>query len=331
MSFHDPAALLLLLPLTFIFIIRLRRSNTEQIRFPGMDLVERLPITPRQRIVSALPIARGAAIILMVLALARPQLLVREVSVTSRGIDLVLALDISTSMLAMDRSAGNGSKPRLQMAKDVMREFIAKRDGDRIAVVAFAARPYPIAPLTLDHQWLNSSIEQLNTGAIEDGTAVGDALLTAVNRLHTSPAKSRSVLLVTDGRNNAGAVSPAVAAQAAKALGIKVHTIGIGANGVAVFPVEDPLGGITYREVKADLDVATLSDISRTTEGRFFLATDADSLGSVFREIDRLEKRPIEEKVSNSAREMLTPLLLTAIVIMLAETILRATWLRRVP
>jgi Ca-activated chloride channel family protein len=271
------------------------------------------------------------AIVLGVIALARPQLQQREATVTSRGIDLLLALDVSTSMLAVDRTASAHDRSRFQIARDVTRDFISRRSGDRIGMIAFAARPYPIAPLTLDHQWLNDVIDQLEIGNIEDGTALGDGLLAAVNRLNASPSASRAIVVITDGRNNAGTVPPLIAAQAAHTLGIRVHAIGIGGQGAAAFPVEDPLGGVTYRQVAADLDVATLHGIAQTTGGRFYRATDAAALQNVFAEINLLERRPIEEKVNISYRELFPSLLLAALLLLVVDTILRTTWLRRNP
>lgn len=331
MSFHDPAALLLLIPVLLLMGISIRRNGSSHIRLPVTALLAGLPATPRQRLAAWLPAARAVAAALAIIALARPQLQVRDATVTSRGIDLALALDISTSMLAIDRTAEAHGRSRLQIAKEVTRDFISKRSGDRIGIVAFAARCYPAAPLTLDLDWLNRTLEQLETGAIEDGTALGDGLLAAINRLRSSPAASRTLLLITDGRNNAGTVPPAVATQAAKTLGIKVHTIGIGSRGPADFPVEDPLGGITYRTVHADLDEATLADIARTTGGSYFHAADVAGLRSAFSEIDRLEKRPITVKVTNSVRELFTPVLAAALILLLIEILVRSTWLRRTP
>lgn len=331
MTCHDPLALLLLLPVPLILFIRRRRNRASQITFPGAKILLELPGTPRQKLAAILPAARWLALLLAIVALARPQLVVRERTVTSRGIDLAVALDVSTSMLAVDRSGTAKGRPRLQVAKDVIKEFITRRAGDRIGFVAFAARPYPVAPLTTDHQWLNSAVDLLDTGAVEDGTAIGDALLAAVNRLRGSPASSRTILMVTDGRNNAGAVTPSVAAQVARANGIKVHVVGIGGRGAADFPVEDPFGGITYREVKADLDVPTLTTISSTTGGSFFLADNADALRNIFAEIDRLEKQPIVEKTNNSVQELFAPFLGVALVLLASEAILASTWLRRTP
>jgi Ca-activated chloride channel family protein len=232
-------------------------------------------------------------------------------------------------MLAVDRTSPPTGRSRIQIAREVTREFISRRSGDRICLIAFAARPYPVGPLTLDHHWLTSTLDQLEIGSIEDGTALGDGMLAAINRLRSSPAASRAVVLVTDGRNNAGTTTPLVAAQTAHALGIRIHTIGIGGRGEADFPVENPLGGVTYRQVAADLDEVTLTQIARSTGGAFFRAADATTLTAVFTEIDRLERRPIEEKISTSYRELFPLFLLSTLFVLVVDIIFRATWLRR--
>ncbi len=331
MTFHDPSALLLVIPALLLSGYAWRKKSNCQVIFPLLSTFTDIHPTTRSRCAAMLPAVRILAIFLAVIALARPQLQLREATVVSRGIDLVLALDVSTSMLAVDRAASVNDRSRFKIARDVTRDFISRRSGDRIGMIAFAARPYPVAPLTLDHQWLNGVLDQIEIGGIEDGTALGDALLAAVNRLHASSAASRAIVVITDGRNNAGAVQPLVAAQAARTLGIRVHTIGIGGKGAALFPVEDPLGGVTYRQVAADLDETVLRGIAQTTGGRFYLASDAAVLQSVFTEIDTLERRPIEEKVSISYRELFPPVLLAALLLLVAETLLRTTWLRRNP
>lgn len=332
MRFDDPLALLLLL----LFVLpvlnrRRRRAALPAIPFPGVTMFAGLPVTLRHRLSSLLPMLRGAAMIAIVAALARPLLPVRSTTITTRGVDLALALDLSTSMLAVDRGEEPRGRSRLAIAKEITREFISRRTGDRIGLVAFAARPYPVAPLTLDHDWLSGALERLEVGDMEDGTALGDGLLAAVNRLRTSPAASRAVILLTDGRSNVGATDPAAAAEAARALGIRIHTIGVGSRGTADFPVEDPLGGVSFREVRAELDEGTLGEIARATGGGFFRATDAATLRKVFREIDLLERRTIEEKVSNSTRELFPLLVLTSLALLLVEATLRHTWLRRLP
>lgn len=331
MTLHDPAALLLVIPALLLSCYVWRKKSPCHIFFPALSVFAEIPPTIRSRCASVLAGLRILAIVLVVVALARPQQLQREAMVTSRGIDLLLALDVSTSMLAVDRAVSVNDRSRFKIARDVTRDFISRRSGDRIGMIAFAARPYPVAPLTLDHHWLNGVLDQLEIGGIEDGTALGDGLLAAVNRLRASPAESRAIVLVTDGRNNAGSVQPLVAAQAAHALGIRVHTIGIGGEGAAAFPVEDPLGGVSYRQVAADLDEATLLGIARITGGRFYRAADGAALQKVFADIDLLERRPIEENVSISYLELFPPILLVALLLLAVDTVLRTTWLRRNP
>lgn len=330
MTFHSPLALLALIPLAVILVLRKHRP-AQAIPFPGIAAISPLPKTMRQRLGQLLPWLQAAALLFMIFALARPQLARTETTVSSRGVDIVIALDLSTSMLAVDRDVTGHNRSRLVIAREVTREFIALRPGDRIGFVAFAARPYPVAPLTLDHDWLATMLDRLEIGNIEDGTALGDGILAAVNRLRASPADSRTVIIMTDGRSNVGQTTPRAAASAAQALGIRIHAIGIGATTPALFPVEDPLGGTIWRKVSADLDEAALREIAATTGGAYFRADDTATLRSVFTEIDRLEKRPIEEKRSRSVRELYPPLALAALLLLLFVQTVRCTWLRGVP
>lgn len=334
MRFHDPAILIpliLLVPLAMLY--RLRERSRPALPVSGSVRPEALPETLRTRLARLLPYLRLPVLALAIIALARPQAVVRESKVRSVGADLVVAFDLSTSMLAEDlgrQGKGRGGS-RLAMAKEVLREFIRGRRGDRLGLVAFAARPYPAAPLTIDHDWLRQAIDRLDVGSIEDGTALGDVVLAALNRLRDRPAKSRAVILVTDGRNNAGAASPQLAAATARTLGIRVHAVGIGSRGPAVIPVASPLGGTSYRQVDADMDEATLREIAAITGGGYFRADDPGALARVFKEIDRLEKSPLEEKVFFSFRELYRPLLMAALALLLTEWSLRHTWLRRLP
>lgn len=340
MRFHDPQLLLLLLLLLPWALLR-HRLEWKAPAHPIADGMQMgaLPDTFRARCGRFLPYLRLLLLALAILALARPQMIEREIRVHSEGVDLVVALDLSTSMLAEDLQGSERRKNRLTMAKEVLADFVRGRRGDRIGLVAFAARPYPAAPLSLDHEWLQATIAQLQTGVIEDGTAIGDALLAALNRLRgktsnkqaKDQSRSRAVIIITDGRNNAGIASPQLAASAAKAMGIRVHAIGIGSRGPAVIPLEDPMGGTLYRQVQADLDEAVLREIAVITGGSYFRADDRASLERVIREIDRLEKRPIEEKVFFNYREMFPVLLFGALALGIAEWILRLTLLRRLP
>lgn len=268
MRFHDPQLLLLLTLLVPLALgIRRREGQRPALPFSRGSATNALPETPRSRLARLLPYLRLAVLALLVAALARPQGVERETTVRSLGMDLVVALDLSTSMLAEDSQQKGVRENRLTMAKGVLRDFIRGRESDRIGLVAFAGRPYPAAPLTLDHAWLQAAIDRLDAGAIEDGTALGDAILAALNRLRERPAGSRAVILLTDGRSNAGTASSAVAAAAAKALGIRVHAVGIGSRGTAVIPIPSPLGGTIYRRVEADLDETTLREIATATGG----------------------------------------------------------------
>jgi len=274
---------------------------------------------------------RLLGIALAILALARPQMIERETKVRSEGADLVVVLDISTSMLAESLQASEPRKNRLAMAKEVLADFVRGRRGDRLGLVVFAGRPYSAVPLTLDHEWLLAAVARLQTGAIEDGTAIGDAILAALNRLRDKPAKSQAVILMTDGRSNAGSATPLLAAAAAKTLGIRIHAIGIGSHGPAVIPISDPLGGTMYRRVAADLDETVLHEIAATSGGSYFRADDRDILARVFRAIDRLEKHAIEETVFFAYRELFRALLLGILALFMAELLLRTTLLRKLP
>lgn len=337
--------LLLLLPWAWLRFRQDRLAPT--LAVADGERIVRLHEGFRARCARHLPLLRLLLLILLILAMARPQMIERETRVRGNGVDLMIAVDVSTSMLAQEQGASATGSNRLDMAKQVLDNFLRGRESDRIGLIAFAARPYPASPLTLDHDWLRETVAQLATGAIEDGTAVGDAILAAMNRLRPnadairsassaakqapSSPRSQAIILLTDGRSNADKVEPMLAAAAAKALGIKVHTIGIGSNRQAVIPMEDPLGGILLRKIRADLDEATLREIAASTGGRYFRADDIAILSKVFHEIDLLEKRPIESNVFNRYQEQFPQLLLAALALGFLELSLRTTVLRQWP
>lgn len=330
MIFQYPQLLwLLVIPPLWVFAGSGKHSRA--IRFPGAGNLRAIPGSARTRLARLIPWLHVSAMLVAVVALARPQLINTTTTIVSKGVDIALAMDLSSSMLAVDHGAAGSAGNRLSVAKQVVREFIAKRGGDRLAVVAFAARAYPVAPLSLDHAWLVSAIERLEVGTVEDGTALGDGLLAAINRLRTSPAASRAVILVTDGRSNTGIVQPPAAAAIAVTLGIKVYTIGIGGKEGSLFPVEDPLGGLVWRRVSADLHEPVLKEIAAATGGKYFRADDMTSLRAVFQEVDRLEKGKIEEKNSQSVRELFPVLLLSALFLVMLEQLLFAGRLGRLP
>jgi len=312
--------------------LRWRRGNRSAAWRSSSDTpLAALPDTFRARCARRLQWLRLLAMAAVILALARPQTVERDATVRSEGIDLIVALDLSTSMLAESLDAKPPRKNRLTVAKEVLAEFLRARQGDRIGLIAFAGRAYQAAPPTLDHEWLRMTVAGLKPGVIEDGTALGDAVMAALNRLRGQDGRSQAIILVTDGRNNAGATEPAQAAAAARALGIRVHAIGIGARGPVVVPMDNPLSGALYRRVNADLDEPALRNIATMTGGAYFRADDATGLAEVFREIDRMEKRPIEEKVRLTYREWFPGPVLGALALGTLEWLLVATVLRRLP
>jgi Ca-activated chloride channel family protein len=246
-------------------------------------------------------------------------------------VDVVLAVDVSGSMLAEDFTVGESRTSRLDAVKAVVREFVDARPEDRIGLVLFAARAYTQCPLTLDHGWLLTNLGRATVGMIEDGTAVGSGLATATNRLRASTAKNRFVILLTDGQSNAGRITPQTAADAAKALGVRVYTIGAGSRGLAPYPAQDMFGNKVYRPVQVDIDEDTLAKIAETTGGRYFRATDTESLRNIYAEIDQAEKATFEAPQFYDYRELYAWLLVPALGLLLAEVGLGETVLRKLP
>ncbi|MGC9111490.1 MAG: vWA domain-containing protein [candidate division WOR-3 bacterium] len=274
-------ALLVLVPLIWWWEFRKRRTA---LRYSDTGLLPE-PAWFEQAL-SRLPLAcYSLALILGTVALARPQKGRQFEELETRGIDIMLCLDISGSMQAMDFAPGD----RLSVAKERAKEFVGKRSGDRIGVVVFAATSLTQCPLTLDHNLVLDILDRLRFGILEDGTAIGMGLASAVARLKDSRAKEKVVILLTDGVNNTGDIDPLTAAQTAAALGIKVYTIGVGSKGPVPYPIDDPLFGRRFVQVEVDLDTGTLQRIADITGGRFFLATDPQALKQIYDEIDRLE------------------------------------------
>jgi len=322
-------ALLALLPLVLSW--RRRRAADAAVRYPSLAVLR--AVAPRggggrRRWLGML---RLAALGLIIAALGRPQLGREETRVHREGVDVILALDISGSMLAEDFTLEGKRASRLEAVKAVVRDFIRARPDDRIGLVLFAGRPYTQSPLTLDHGWLDQNLNRAEVGLIEDGTAVGSAVATAVNRLRASSAPSRFVVLLTDGQSNAGRVSPKTAADAAAALGIKVYTIGAGTRGMAPFPATDLFGNKVYRPMPVDIDEKTLQAIADTTKARYFRATDTDSLREIYAEIDRSEKTAFDAPQYLDWRELYPLLGWPALAALIAELSLGATLLRKLP
>ena len=335
MRFHDPWALALLVLIPLLFVWRGRAGYGAAVRYPSLSLLRSLPTGGRQRWRWVVPVVRGLILVLLSLALARPQLGKAESRYVGAGIDIVLSVDISGSMRSEDFRLDGRRASRLDVVKSVVRDFVTERPGDRIGLVLFSARPYTQCPLTLDHGWLLRNLERARIGMIEDGTAVGSALATAVGRLEQasaeSSAKSAVVILLTDGQNNAGKISPLTAAEAARALGIRVYTIGAGTKGMAPYPARDAFGNLVYRPVQVDIDEQTLSRIAATTGGRYFRATDTQSLRDIYETIDQLERTAFDAPRFLDYDELYPWLLVPALALLGLEIGLRHSLLRELP
>lgn len=265
------------------------------------------------------------AIVFLVTALARPQSSNSWQTYSSEGIDIVLGLDISTSMLARDFTPD-----RLEAAKEVATKFILERPQDRIGLVVFAGESFTQCPLTTDQAVLVNLLREVQSGMIEDGTAIGLGLANAVNRLKDSPAKSKVVILLTDGVNNRGSIAPVTAAELAKTYGIRVYTIGVGTYGEAPYPVQTPFG-IQLQNVPVEIDEAVLKQIASVTGGQYFRATDNDKLQQIYNEIDQLEKSKVEVKHFSKREEQYFWFGLVGMLLLVTEALLRYTLLRKIP
>ena len=280
--------LLALLPLALIW--RGRRGSIAAVEYSSVGLASAVARNTRSRVgglVWLLPVL-GAAF--LIVGLARPQLAHGRTEVTTNGIDIMLGLDVSGSMQALDFRIGGQRVNRIEVVKSVVSKFVDERPDDRIGIVAFAGAPYLVSPLTLDHDWLRQNLDRVTVGGVDDGTAIGSAIAISVNRLRDSHAKSKVVILLTDGMNNSGRISPLTAAEAAKTLGVKIYTIAVGVRGEAPIPVHDDFGNTRLVMAKVDVDEKTLQSIASLTGGAFYRATDTDSLKDIYEQINRLEK-----------------------------------------
>lgn len=332
MTFEDPLNVLWLFVLVpAVLYVHFKGRPHGQIQFSSVKHLKRLKPSFSLRIRQALVLLRVAAIGLLVIGMMRPQQGIEESKIETEGIDIVLAIDVSGSMMAEDFMLNGKRHNRLEVVKDVVRDFIKKRTNDRIGLVLFAGRAYMQCPLTLDYGVLLQFLDRAEIGMIEDGTAVGDGLATALSRLRKLDSKSKVVILLTDGVNNAGDIDPKNAAELAKALDTKVYTVGAGSKGQVPFPATDFFGNRVYQWAVIDLDEESLRHIAATTGGRYFRATDTDSLRKIYDDIDQLEKTKIEVESYTEYRELFTPFVLTALGLILVEETLRRTRLRTLP
>lgn len=326
MEFRQPAFFLLLLLVPLVFLLSKRREKVEM-AYSSLDLMGHRPLTLRMALLGLLPFLRFLVFTLLVAAMARPATVATDREYQTRGVDIIIALDISGSMLAEDFQPEN----RVYVAKQEAIKFIKGRENDRIGLVVFSKKAFTQCPLTLDYRILTELLGEIRVGMIADGTAIGMGIATAVNRLRDSDAKSKVIILLTDGENNAGNIDPITAAELAKSFGIKVYTIGVGKGGLVPFPVDDPLFGKRYVQANVEIDETTLKRIADITGGLFFRARDPAALSEIYEKINQLEKSEVKVKEYRSYNELFSVFLLPALVFLLLEIFLRRTILLKVP
>ena len=331
MIFHDPLLLLLIVVIPPLIYFYFRRRGTSHVIFPSLETLKKLKPSFLQRYKYIVIVLRSTAITLLVIALARPQYGNEQTKVTTEGIDIVLAVDVSGSMLAEDFEIGGRRCNRLYVIKQVVKDFIQKRTNDRIGLVVFAGRAYTQCPMTLDYGMLLQLLEKVEIGMVEDGTAIGSAIGSSADRLKNTKAKSKVIILLTDGRNNTGEIDPFTAAEIAKTFGIKIYTIGAGTKGLAPFPAIDLFGNTVMKQVKIDIDDDALREIAKITDGKYYRATDTESLKEIYSQIDKLEKTESEVTQYTEYHELFHYFLLPAFGLLLFELGLTKTKFRKIP
>ncbi|KPK89382.1 aerotolerance regulator BatA [bacterium SM23_31] len=329
MFFADPYFLIALVtvPIMIYRYIRKQSHREGSVRFSNLVILNRLSPSPKQRMRHVLFVLRMLTLTLVIVAFARPQASFKEEEIQTEGIDIILAVDISSSMKAVDFQPSN----RLEASKVVAADFIKGRTNDRIGMVVFAGRSYTQCPLTLDYGILLAFLQQIEIGMIEDGTAIGMAIANAVNRLRESKAKSKVVILLTDGRNNRGELDPITASHVAQAKDVKIYTIGMGKLGTVMYPVDDPIFGRRLVPMEAEIDEDMLKKIADNTNGRYFRATDEEKLEEIFNEISEMEKTKIDIKEYIRYAELFEWFAFPAFIFFLLEILLANTVFRKIP
>jgi Ca-activated chloride channel family protein len=328
--FADPWLLILLLAVPLMVFYELKKMGSSRIRFSSLETLKALKPARSLAWRKVLLILRCAAMSLFIMALARPQSGTTSTEIITEGVDIMLCLDTSGSMNALDFQLDNKRVNRLQVVKKVVDEFIRGRQNDRIGMVVFAEEAFTQCPLTLDYGVLLSFLDRLEIGMAGDTTAIGSALATCVKRLKDLKSKSKVIILLTDGRNNTGTISPATAADIAKTHGIKVYTIGVGTEGEAPFLV-DSLFGKQYVYQKVDLDEETLKEIAQKTGGRYFRATNTEALKTIYQQIDKMEKTEAKVKEYMEYDELFTYFLIPALCLIILEILLANTRFMKIP
>jgi len=327
--FAHPWFLLLLLLLPALAWLKGKLGKPAAFVYSSVDLVRPISGMGRSRAGVILADLRWLALALFIVALAQPRLVRGESHIKASGIDIVVALDLSDSMNSWDFGS---NQSRIRLAKEVLAKFIDNRPNDRLGLVAFAREAFIVSPPTLDHDYLQHQLQRLDIGVIDaNATAIGSALMAALNRLKDLKDKSKIVILMTDGQNNSGKIPPLTAADAAQALGVKVYTVGIGKQGTAPYPRRDQYGRIHLMEVPVDIDEETLTKIAQQTNAKYYRADTADTLRRIYEDIDRLEKSEVEVNKYQIYDQLFGQVALAGLVIFLLEMILAQTVWRKLP
>ncbi len=336
MSFAHPYALLLLLLLPVLMWLKGRHGRQPAFLYSSAQLVKGIVGITRSRVGGILLKMRWLALALLIVALAQPRLTLSETQIKASGVDIVVALDMSGSMNAEDDGFTlNGKQTtRFLLARDVLKKFVGKRPNDRLGLVIFAAYAYVVVPPTLDHDFLLENLDRMSVemeGFDNRSTAIGSALATSVNRIRDLQSKSKVVILMTDGENNAGKIPPLTAAEAAQALKIKVYTIGVGTRGEAHLTVMDQFGRPHREQIPVDVDEDTLKAIANMTSAKYYRADSSDTLNKIYDDIDRLEKTDVEVKKYTQFQELFPWVVISGTVVLLLEVVLNQTLWRRLP
>lgn len=330
-AFKTPLVLALIPILLLLFWHEYQRGQGPSFKFSSLSLIQQIGPTWKVQW-SFLPwVLRGLVLVLLLIALAGPRKLLATSKLTSEGIDIVLALDVSGSMSAEDYVIDGHRISRLDIIKSTVENFIKQRTDDRIGLIVFGSQAYTVCPLTTDHEWLLENLRQVRIGVIEDATAIGSGIATSLLRLKHSKVKSKIIVLLTDGVNNSGKIDPLTAAKTAQALGIKVYTIGAGTTGIVPFPVIDEFGNKHYEQAQFDLDEDTLRKIAGMTGAQYFRAADTESLHHIYAEIDKLEKTKIDDKGYKQYAPLFWYFVDAALVLLGLEIILTNTVFLKIP
>ncbi|MEY2509941.1 MAG: Ca-activated chloride channel [Verrucomicrobiota bacterium] len=340
LTFAQPWFLLVLLAIPLLAWLRGRSGPAAALTFSSTSALRSLGKSSAARAGKFLRALLLIALAFFAVAMARPQLGKSLTQVEASGIDIMLALDVSGSMLTKDFTIGGEQATRIDAIREVTRKFIEARPNDRIGIIAFAGRPYVVSPMTLDHDWLQKNLERVKIGLVEDGTAIGSGMSAAANRLNDKRSKSRVIVLLTDGENNTGKIPPNTAAEAIKALKIHFYAIGAGINGIAptpVFnpqngkPVTDMFGNILYQNQRVHFNEAGLKEVAKIADGQFYRATDTRSLEQIFADIDKLEKTTVSVKKYQQYRDLFPALIATGLGLLLAQLLLAQTIWKKLP